>query len=99
MKKRSSQAKETIRLNDDVVSHLGHDLQCVDTASAPILYHLDLGFYSSVYMLPDEIPPGFHPTRNLSTGRYKVPPAVSLSPVVPASTRVSAYLPWAAIHP
>ena len=33
---------------------------------------------------------GFHPTRNPSTGWYKVPPAVPLSPAVPGSTRVSA---------
>ena len=33
---------------------------------------------------------GIHPIRDPSTGWYKVPPAVPLSPAVPASTRVSA---------
>ena len=33
---------------------------------------------------------GFHPTRNPSTGRCKVPPPVPLSPAMPARTRISA---------
>ena len=33
---------------------------------------------------------GFHPTRNSSTGWFKVLPAVSLSPAVPLCTRFSA---------
>ena len=33
---------------------------------------------------------GFHPCRNPSTGWFKVPPAVPLSPAVPFSTRFSA---------
>ena len=33
---------------------------------------------------------GFHPTKKNSSGWFKVPPAVPLSPAVPVSTRVSA---------
>ena len=46
---------------------------------------------------------GFHPTRNPSTGRVKVPPPVPLLPAVPFWTSVSAgmnHMPlWDAIRP
>ena len=44
---------------------------------------------------------GFHPTRNPSNGRCKIPPAEPFTPAVPVSTRVSAGINtlWPAIHP
>ena len=44
----------------------------------------------SVFITGRNAQRGFHPTRNLRTGWYKVPLVVPLSPAMPVCTRVSA---------
>ena len=51
-------------------------------------------YMQAICLLPDEMPPkrGCHHTRTPSTGWFKVPPAVPLSPAMPFRTRVSAWM-------